>query len=88
MAYLVEFECIPIWVQVWGLPFDLVTEEVGQDIGGSIGKVLEVDCKAIVADQAQFLRIQVEFPLKKPIKRGAPVLSLKGDKVWIAFQYE
>nr|POE51400.1 hypothetical protein CFP56_41767 [Quercus suber] len=66
MAYLVEFECIPIWVQVWGFPFDLVTEEAGQDIGGSIGKV--------------------EFPLKKPIKRGAPVPSSNGDKVWIAFQ--
>ena len=55
MAYLVEFECILIWVQVWGLPFDLITVEAGQDIGESIGKVLEVDCKAIATNQARFL---------------------------------
>ena len=87
-AYSVDFEYIPIWVHVWGLPFDLITEEAGQDIGESIGKVLDVDCKAIAADQARFLRIQVELPLKKPIKKGAPILSLEGDKVWITFQYE
>ena len=51
-AYSVDFEYIPIWVQVWGLPFDLITEEAGQDIRESIGKVLDVDCKAIAADQA------------------------------------
>ena len=73
---------------MWGLLFNLITKEASQDIGESIGKVLEVDCKAIVADRARFLCIQVELPLKKPIKRGALVLSPKGDKVWIAFQYE
>ncbi|XP_075665633.1 uncharacterized protein At4g02000-like [Castanea sativa] len=88
MAYSVEFECIPIWVQMWGLPFDLFTTGAVQDIEKSTGKVLEVDCKAISADQARFLRIRVEFPLKKPIKRGAPFLSPEGDKVRISFQYE
>ena len=73
---------------MWGLLFNLITKEASQDIGESIGKVLEVDCKAIVANRARFLCIQVELPLKKPIKRGALVLSPKGDKVWIAFQYE
>ena len=28
------------------------------------------------------------MPLDKPIQIGAPVISLKGDKVWVAFQYE
>lgn len=70
---------------MWGLPFDLINVEASRDIGESIGKVLEVDCKAIVVDQAHFLRIHVELPLEKPIKRGAPVLSPEWDKVWIAF---
>ena len=55
---------------MWGLPFILINEEAGKDIGESIGRVLEVDCKAIAADQARFLRIIVELPLAKPIKRG------------------
>nr|XP_023928912.1 uncharacterized protein LOC112040249 [Quercus suber] len=86
-ALSVSFE-IPIWVQVWGLPFDLINEEAGRDIGRGIGRVIEVDCKAIAADQAKFLRIRVDMQLDKLIRRGAPVLSPEGDTVWVAFQYE
>lgn len=84
-AFTVDFKYVPIWVQVWGLPFDLINEEAGKDIGGGIGRVLEVDYKAIVANQARFLQIKVEFPLDKPIQRGALVLSLEGVRVQIAF---
>ena len=67
-AYTVEFPCVPIWLQVWGLPFNLINEEAGKDIGESIGKVMEVDYEAIAADQARFLQIRVELPLGKLIK--------------------
>ena len=87
-AFTVDFKFVPIWVQVWGLPFDLINEDAGKDIGGSIERVLDMDCKAIAADQARFLRILVELPLDKLIQRGAPVLSSEGVKVKIAFQYE
>ena len=72
---------IPIWVQVWGLPFDLINEEAGRDIGSGIGKVVYVDCKAISSNQSRFLRIRVEMPLDKLIRRRAPVISPEGDRV-------
>ena len=75
-------------MQLWGLPFDLINEEAGRDIGRGIGRVIEVDYKAIATDQAKFLCIRVDMPLDKPIRRGAPVLSPEGDTVWVAFQYE
>ena len=56
-AFTMDFKYVPIWVQVWGLPFDLINEDAGKDIGRGIGRVLEVDCKAIAADQARFLQI-------------------------------
>ena len=55
MAFLVNVLHIPIWVQAWGLPFDLINEDAGQDIGNGIGKVVDVDCKAISSDQSCFL---------------------------------
>ena len=87
-AFSVQFLQNPIWVQVWGLPFDLINAELGRDIGNGIGHVIDIDCKAISSEQAHFLRIRVEMPLNKPIRRGAPANSPEGDKVWVAFQYE
>ena len=83
-----KFQTIPIWVQVWGLPFELINEEAGRDIRRGISRVSEVDCKAIAADQAKFLRVRVDMLLDKLIRHGAPVLSPKGDTVWVAFQYK
>ena len=54
-ANSVHFNAIPTWVQVWGLPFDLLSEEVGRDIGNGLGKVVEVDLKAFSSDQARFI---------------------------------
>ncbi|XP_075653297.1 uncharacterized protein At4g02000-like [Castanea sativa] len=88
IAFSVSFKTIPIWVQVWELPFDLINEEAGRDIGRGIGNVIEVDCKAIAANQAKFLSVRVDMPLDKPIHRRAPILSPEGDTVWVAFQYE
>nr|POF24468.1 uncharacterized protein CFP56_10684 [Quercus suber] len=87
-ANSVNFTHLPIWVQVWGLPFDLFSEEVGNDIGKGLGRVVEVDTKAIASDQARFLRVRVEIPLDKPIRRGSKVQGPEGDTVWIAFKYE
>lgn len=62
---------------MWGLPFDPINEEVGSDIGRSIGELVEVDYKAFSSDQSRFLWIRVEVPLDKPLRRGGPVISLK-----------
>ena len=49
-ASSVTFMHLPIWMQVWGLPFDLFSEEVGNDIGKGLGRVVEVDSKAIASN--------------------------------------
>ena len=43
----ISFTHCPMWVQVWGLPFDLFSEEVGQDIGLELGQVVEVDYEGL-----------------------------------------
>ena len=67
---------------MWGLPFDLINEEAGSDIGRSIGELVEVDCKAFKSDQSRFLQIRVEVPLDKPPRRGGPVISPEGETTW------
>ncbi|XP_050282320.1 uncharacterized protein LOC126723089 isoform X6 [Quercus robur] len=87
-VFSVNFQTVPMWVQVWELPFDLINQEAGRAIGRRIGRVIEVDCKSIASGEARFLRVRVDVPLDKPIRRGAPVLSPEGDKVRVAFKYE
>lgn len=51
-ARSITFSSLSIWVQIWGLPFNLINEEAGLEIGKSLGKVVEVDCKAFASNQA------------------------------------
>nr|XP_023917995.1 uncharacterized protein LOC112029545 [Quercus suber]POF03421.1 uncharacterized protein CFP56_68606 [Quercus suber] len=88
MARSVNFTKLPIWVQVWGLPFDLINEEADLKVGKSLGQVIKVDCKAFTTDQARFLQVCIVLPLDKPIWQGGPIVNPEGDKVWIAFKYE
>ena len=87
-ARSVTFSVLPIWVQVWGLPFDLINEEAAWDIGKGLGHVVEVDNKTFSLEQACFIRIRVEIPLHKPIRWGGYVLSPEGDRVRVGFKYE
>ena len=64
----VRFTSMPMWVQVWDLPFDLLLEEVGMDIGSGLGEVLKIDLKAFSFDQARFIKVRVELPLDKPLR--------------------
>ena len=87
-ANSVTFSTLPIWVQVWGLPFDLINEEAGWEIGKGFGHMYEVDNKTFLSDQARFIRIRVGISLKKPIRRGGWVANPEGDQVRVGFKYE
>ena len=39
----IVFPHSPFWIQIWGVPFELMVEETGKDVGNRIGKFLEVD---------------------------------------------
>nr|POE45184.1 hypothetical protein CFP56_25320 [Quercus suber] len=38
MASNISFTHAPFWVQVWGLPFEYMSEDAGKDIGSRLGK--------------------------------------------------
>ncbi|KAF3952870.1 hypothetical protein CMV_021626 [Castanea mollissima] len=82
------FSHSPFWVQIWGLPFENMAEEIGKNIGSKIGRVLEVDKRAMQAGQAKFLRIRVEVPIDKPLRRGGYVKNEEGGRYWVDFRYE
>ena len=53
-----------------------MTKEVGRDIGGKIGRVIEVDKWSWQAERAKFMRVRVDLTIEKPLRRG-----------WIYYKY-
>ncbi|XP_030945895.1 uncharacterized protein LOC115970397 [Quercus lobata] len=84
----ITFTHSPFWVQVWGLPFEQMSKEVGKNIGRKIGKVIEVDKWSLQADQAKFLRARVDMPIDKPLRRRGYVAIEEGGRSWVTFKYE
>ena len=84
----IKFTHSPFWVQIWGLPFELMSEEVGRKLGNSIGRFIEMDRQARQSEQAKFMRIRVDLQLDKPLRRGGRVASVVGEKCWVSFRYE
>ncbi|XP_050281360.1 uncharacterized protein LOC126722244 [Quercus robur] len=48
----ISFTHALLWIQVWGLPFEYMSEDAGKDIRSRLGKVLEVDKRSLQAEQA------------------------------------
>ena len=80
----ITFTVLLIWEQIWGLLFDLISEEAAWDIGRGLGQVVEIDHKA----QAWFIKIKVEIAIDKPLHQGGFVVNPEGDRVRIGFRYE
>jgi hypothetical protein len=87
-AYSVNITQAQFWVQVWGLPFDLITPKVGTRIGNSMGRCVKVDHSSDQTEQARYIRIQVEIPLDKPLRRGGNFINPEGEKCWAEYRYE
>nr|POE73998.1 uncharacterized protein CFP56_45342 [Quercus suber] len=78
----------PFWVQLWGLPFEHMSEEMGKDVGNNLGRFVEMDKHACQSDQALFMYIRVELSIDKLLRRGGNVVNLDGEKFWVNFKYE
>ena len=84
----ITFTHSPFWVQVWGLPFELMFEEFGKDISNGIGIYVETDKRSGQTDQVKFKRIRVELQLDKPLQRGGGYIkNMENERVWVTFKY-
>lgn len=82
-----KFEEEIFCVQLHNLLMGCMDEERGMQIGGSVGKVMEVDVSADGVGWGRFLRVRVVISLQKPIARGR-LISINGTSVWVSFKYE
>nr|POE95177.1 uncharacterized protein CFP56_25294 [Quercus suber] len=81
----ISFTHSPFWIQVWGLPFESMSKEVGRDLGSKIGEYIETDKRSWLSEQAKFMRIRVDLPINKPLRRGGNIINSDGEKYWVSF---
>ncbi|XP_050264228.1 uncharacterized protein At4g02000-like [Quercus robur] len=84
----VKFDSIPMWVQIWDAPFDMVSPKVAVEVGSRLGVVVEEEKRLKLEAQRLFMRVRVAISISKPIRRGGFVARSDGTRYWVKFKYE
>lgn len=82
-----KFDVAPIWVRIYDLPINVRDTETVTQIGRRIGKVVTVDSETTKSITPS-VRMKVEIPLTKPLKRGIKVRIGQGEPCWLPVTYE
>ena len=65
-----------------------MSEEVGREIGNKVGQTIEVEKRSWQDNQARFMRIKVDIPIDKPLRRGGHIANAEGERSWVTFKYK
>lgn len=77
------------WIQIHGLPLEIITQKSAIKIGKSLGNLLDVDENFIPEESTkQFLRIRMEIDVTQPLIDGVIYPRLKDLPAKISFKYE
>ena len=65
-----------------------MSEEVGRELGSKLGRYFESNKRSWLSEQAKFIRIHVDLPIEKPLRRGGNIVNTEGENFWVSFKYE
>ena len=63
----------------------MMSEKTERDIGNSMGNFLMAYSRSWSSDQAKFMRIWVDIPLDKPLRRCGVIASPEGEIIEFIF---
>ena len=65
-----QFEQVALWVRMYDLPLACMGQEVGRQIGSSMGTIEEVETNEEGLGWRKYLRVKVRLDIRKPIPHG------------------
>ncbi|KAJ1392784.1 Ribonuclease H-like superfamily [Sesbania bispinosa] len=84
-----SFSLSPFWIQIHGLPIDMMTVSNAAKIGSRMGTVLRVKNPTIDGHLLRsFIRIRILININHPLITGCWVPRKNLPKAWISFKYE
>nr|XP_023898835.1 uncharacterized protein LOC112010714 [Quercus suber] len=82
-----RFTTTKFWVQLHGLPMNMMVPDTAIEIGETLGQVsVTKNAKEMVG--GTFLCVRVEVDISKPLSRGRKVGITEDSEIWVAFKYE
>ena len=88
IASNVKLEYASLWVQIWGVPFDMDSSQVETKVGSRMGFVEDVERRRRHDMQNYFMRVCVALPISKPLRHGGFIVDSDGVCTWVKFKYE
>ncbi|XWS34861.1 hypothetical protein CRYUN_Cryun21dG0073400 [Craigia yunnanensis] len=82
----VNLKWCPFWIQIHGLPINLMTEKIGTILGESVGDVIEVDTDEELIAWRRFLQVRVNINIYKPPKRGTTMAVEGKGNILVVFK--
>ncbi|XP_038716189.1 uncharacterized protein At4g02000-like [Tripterygium wilfordii] len=85
----VVFEEMPLWVRFCNLPFKMMNEKVGLQLGAAVGRIEKVDLDRNGCGWGKYLRVRIHIDITKPLKRVVMVTGEEGGAaIRVGVQYE
>jgi hypothetical protein len=85
--HTIDFENVPIWIQLWGLPPHCKTKQMGVSIGALLGQVEASEFYEYPGEKV-IIKIKVALNIHNPITSGIHVGNPRDGTSWIDFRYE
>ena len=83
-----EIRWTPFWIQIFNLPLNCRTKEIGRVIGAKLGKVIEVDVPDFGVHWGTCLRVKVRIDANKRLVKGKKITVEGGECRWVNFKYK
>ena len=79
---------VPVWLRLRNIPINYYTEDTIKKIAGCVGQVLKVELDLEKSQAQDYVRVQVLFDVRNPLRNSKEVQTPSGEVVSVSFDFE
>lgn len=79
---------IPFWIQIRGIPFQFMSQDVVIHIGRALGMYMEVNYNPDVTARREFARVRINWNVDEPLRFQKHFQFTQGENTLLRFTYE
>ncbi|WOH08563.1 hypothetical protein DCAR_0728006 [Daucus carota subsp. sativus] len=75
---------VNIWIQLYDLLMNFMTEAVGKQLGNFFGEFFEYDVKNNTSIWREYMRLRIRLDVRKPLKRKKKIVKKDGSEITVS----